>query len=159
MSTLAYDPLDPAFNADPYDGYRLLRDQDPVHHRPADQRAPGFWALSRFEDIWQAVRDPETFSSASGMTFFGDEIGKLGLPPNLVMLDPPVHTRLRGLIGRGFTPKHVTRLEDSIRAFVRAALFLTAVGTYTGYVIAASLGYSVVGNHYQGWLSAHALVR
>ena len=117
-----YDPLDPAFNADPYPAYRVLRDSEPVHHRPADHRAPGFWALSRFEDIWQAVRDPETFSSAQGMTFFGDEIGKLGLPPNLVMLDPPVHTRLRGLVGRGFTPKHVTRLEDSIRGFVRARI-------------------------------------
>jgi cytochrome P450 len=118
----AYDPLDPAFNANPYPGYAVLRDTDPVHYRAPDHRAPGFWALSRFEDIWQAVRDPETFSSAQGMTFFGDEIGKLGLPPNLVMLDPPVHTRLRGLVGRGFTPKHVTRLEDSIRRFVRARL-------------------------------------
>ncbi|MFL6108376.1 MAG: cytochrome P450 [Marmoricola sp.] len=118
----SYDPLDPAFNADPYPGYAVLRDTDPVHHRAADHRAPGFWALSRFEDIWRAVRDPETFSSAQGMTFFGDEIGRLGLPPNLVMLDPPVHTRLRALIGRGFTPKHVTRLEDRIRAFVRDRL-------------------------------------
>ncbi|MFL6059820.1 MAG: cytochrome P450 [Marmoricola sp.] len=122
MSVATYDPLDPVFNADPYAGYALLRDTDPVHRRVADHRAPGFWALSRFEDIWQAVRDPETFSSASGMTFFGDEIGKLGLPPNLVMLDPPVHTRLRGLIGRGFTPRQVTRLEDVIRRFVRARL-------------------------------------
>ncbi len=122
MSTLAYDPLDPAFNVDPYAGYAVLRDTDPVHYRPADHRAPGFWALSRFEDIWQAVRAPETFSSASGMTFFGDEIGKLGLPPNLVMLDPPVHTRLRGLIGRGFTPRQVTQLEEKIRGFVRTRL-------------------------------------
>jgi len=118
----AYDPLDPAFNADPYPTYAVLRDTDPVHYRAPDHRAPGFWALSRFEDIWQAVRDPGTFSSAQGMTFFGDEIGKLGLPPNLVMLDPPVHTRLRGLIGRGFTPKHVTRLEERIRTFVRGRL-------------------------------------
>jgi cytochrome P450 len=122
MTVTAYDPLDPVFNADPYPGYALLRDADPVHHRSADHRAPGFWALSRFEDIWNAVREPETFSSAGGMTFFGDEIGKLGLPPNLVMLDPPVHTRLRGLIGRGFTPRQVTRLEDTIRRFVRERL-------------------------------------
>lgn len=135
MTLLAYDPLDPVFNADPYAGYRLLRDHDPVHHRVPDHRAPGFWALSRFEDIWQAVRDPETFSSASGMTFFGDEIGKLGLPPNLVMLDPPVHTRLRGLIGRGFTPRQVTRLEDSIRSFVRGRIALMAERAAAGEAI------------------------
>ena len=114
-----FDPLDPAFLADPYPGYAWLRDNDPVHHRERDHRAPGFWALSRFEHIWDAVRRPEVFSSASGLTFFRDEIDQLGLPPTIVMLDPPVQTRLRALIGRGFTPRHVTRLEDTIRSFVR----------------------------------------
>jgi cytochrome P450 len=119
---MSYDPLDLAFLADPYPTYTWLRDEDPVHHHPADERVPEFWALSRFEDVWEAVRDPATFSSAHGLTFFPDEIGTLGLPPNLVMLDPPRHTRLRGLIGRGFTPRQVTRLEDAVRALVRARL-------------------------------------
>jgi cytochrome P450 len=122
MSTPSYDPLDPGFLADPYPAYTRLRDHDPVHHHSGDDRAPSFWALSRFEDVWNAVRAPETFSSASGLTFFPDEIGLLGLPPNLVMLDPPRHTRLRGLIGRGFTPRQVTRLEETIREFARARL-------------------------------------
>ena len=119
MSTSTFDPLDPAFLADPYPGYAWLRDHEPVHHHPRDHRAPAFWVLSRFEHIWDAVRTPEVFSSASGVTFFNDEIGQLGLPPTLVMLDPPEQTRLRALIGRAFTPRHVTRLEDGIRAFVR----------------------------------------
>lgn len=114
-----FDPLDPAFIRDPYPAYARLREEDPVHHHPADERAPAFWALSRFADVWDAVRRPEDFSSAQGLTFFPDEIGKLGLPPNLVMLDPPRHTRLRSLIGRGFTPRQVTRLEDRIRDFAR----------------------------------------
>ena len=95
-----FDPLEPAFQVDPYPGYAWLRDHEPVHHHPGDHRAPAFWALSRFEDVWQAVRRPEIFSSASGLTFFRDEIGQLGLPPTIVMLDPPVQTRLRALIGR-----------------------------------------------------------
>ena len=119
MSTSTFDPLDPAFLADPYPGYAWLRDNEPVHHHPPDHRAPAFWVLSRFEHIWDAVRTPEVFSSAYGVTFFNDEIGQLGLPPTLVMLDPPEQTRLRALIGRAFTPRHVTRLEDGIRAFVR----------------------------------------
>ena len=122
MSTSVFDPLDPAFLADPYPGYAWLRDNEPVHHHPRDHRAPGFWALSRFEHIWDAVRRPEVFSSASGLTFFDDEIGQLGLPPTIVMLDPPVQTRLRSLIGRAFTPKHVTRLEEGIRTFVRGRI-------------------------------------
>src|SRR4051812_38326886 len=122
MPTPIFDPLDPTFVADPYPGYAALRDHDPVHHHPADHRAPAFWALSRFEHVWDAVRRPEVFSSASGLTFFHDEIGQLGLPPTIVMLDPPVQTRLRALIGRAFTPRHVTRLEDGIRAFVRGRI-------------------------------------
>jgi len=122
MSTVLFDPLDPSFVADPYPGYAWLRDNDPVHHHPKDHRAPAFWALSRFDDVWQAVRRPEVFSSASGLTFFEDEIGQLGLPPTIVMLDPPVQTRLRALIGRAFTPRHVTRLEDGIREFVRGRI-------------------------------------
>jgi cytochrome P450 len=122
MSTMTFDPLDPAFLADPYPGYARLRDDDPVHHHPRDHRAPAFWALSRFEHVWDAVRRPEVFSSASGLTFFADEIGQLGLPPTIVMLDPPVQTRLRALIGRAFTPRHVTRLEGGIRSFARGRI-------------------------------------
>jgi cytochrome P450 family 130 len=121
MST-AYDPFDPAVLADPYPAYDWLREHDPVHHHPADHRAPAFWALSRFEHVWDAVRRPEVFSSASGLTFFEDEIGQLGIPPTIVMLDPPRQPRLRALIGRGFTPKRVTALEGRIRGFVRARL-------------------------------------
>lgn len=122
MTALVYDPLDVDFLADPYPAFAWLRENDPVHHHPRDDRAPSFWALSRFEHIWDAVRQPELFSSAQGLTFFPDEIGQLGIPPTMVMLDPPVQTQLRSLIGRGFTPKRVTVLEDRIRTFVRSRI-------------------------------------
>ena len=118
----AYDPLDPAFLDDPYPAFAWLREHDPVHHHAADHRAPAFWALSRFEHVWDAVRRPEVFSSAGGLTFYRDEIGQLGIPPTIVMLDPPRQTRLRALIGRGFTPRRVAALEDRIRTFVRDRL-------------------------------------
>jgi len=114
-----YDPFDPEFLRDPYPAYSWLREHSPVHHQPKSTEAPSYWALSRFEDIWEAVRVPETFSSASGLTFFPDEIGQLGLAPTIVMMDPPRQTQLRGLIGRGFTPKRIAELEDTIRGFAR----------------------------------------
>lgn len=122
MAHAVYDPLDPNFLADPYPAFAWLRENDPVHHHPRDDRSPGFWALSRFEDIWDAVRRPDLYSSAHGLTFFSDEIGQLGIPPTMVMLDPPVQTQLRSLIGRGFTPKRVTVLEGRIRTFVRSQI-------------------------------------
>ena len=115
-----YDPLDAAFLADPYDTYRALRDHDPVHRH----EDPPFYALSRFEDVWAAVRDPETFSSAQGLTFYGGEIETLGLAPTIVMLDPPRQTELRRLISHGFTPRRVAALEDDLRRFVRQRIVL-----------------------------------
>lgn len=124
----AYDPLDPDFLADPYAGYSVLRDSDPVHHHAK----PEFWALSRFADVWEAVRDPATYSSASGLTFWEDEIGKLGLAPTIVMLDPPRHTQLRRLVGQAFSPRRVALLEDEIRAFVVARIDAMARATADG---------------------------
>ncbi|TDC74290.1 cytochrome P450 [Actinomadura sp. 7K507] len=118
--TDVYDPFDPGFQADPYPAYRRLRDEAPVHQH----ETPSFWALSRFEDIWQATRDAETFSSAQGLTFYPDEIGTLGLAPTIVMLDPPRHTVLRRLISHGFTPRRTAALEDRLREFVRSRIAL-----------------------------------
>ena len=118
LAPARYEPLDPGFNDDPYPGYRHLRDDDPVHHHGD----PPFWALSRFADIWDAVREPSVFSSAQGLTFYPDEIAQLGLAPTIVMLDPPRHGELRRLIARGFTPRRVAELEPMIREFVRERL-------------------------------------
>ncbi len=110
-----YDPLDDDFLTDPYATYRALRDHDPVHLHGN----PPFYALSRFEDVWEAVRRPEVYSSAQGLTFYPDEIEALGLAPTMVMLDPPRQTQLRRLISHGFTPRRVAALEDDLRRFVR----------------------------------------
>jgi cytochrome P450 len=59
------------------------------------------------------------FSSAQGLTFFPDEIDRLGLAPTIVMLDPPRQTQLRRLISKAFTPGRVASLEDMLRGFVR----------------------------------------
>ena len=110
-----YDPFSADFQHDPYPAYRQLRDEDPVHRHDE----PPFWALSRFADVWSAVRSPD-FSSAEGLTFYPDEIRTLGLAPTIVMLDPPRHTELRRLVGQAFTPQRVAALEERVREFVRS---------------------------------------
>ncbi|MCZ4656054.1 cytochrome P450 [Dietzia kunjamensis] len=119
-----FDPFDPAHLADPYPGYRLLRETDPVHHHRGDGTTahPDFWALSRYADVDAAVCDPGTFSSASGLTFYRDEIEKLGLAPTIVMMDPPEHSGKRRLLAKAFSPKRVAATEPRIRDFVRGRL-------------------------------------
>jgi cytochrome P450 family 130 len=116
LTARPYDPLDRELLADPYPGYRRLRDEDPVHHYV--NGGLSFWVLSRFEDVWDALRRPQVFASGKGITFHKDEIAALGLAPTIVMLDPPRHTQLRALVSRAFTQRRVADLEDRIRAFV-----------------------------------------
>lgn len=117
----AYDPYDAALLADPYPAYRALRDHDPVHRHRGRGGDEDFYVLSRFADVWDAVRRPDVFSSAQGITL-RDETAQLGLAPTIVMMDPPRHTRLRALIGSAFTPRRVADMEPAIRAFARRRL-------------------------------------
>ncbi len=51
----------------PYDSYRWLREEDPVH-KVEHPHYGHFWVYSRFEDVFEAVRNPELYSSAQGLT-------------------------------------------------------------------------------------------
>ena len=102
--------------------YAALRAHDPVHHVvPALAPEQDYYVMSRHEDVWAAVRDHETFSSAAGLTVHYDELERIGLADNppMVMTDPPVHTEFRKLVSRGFTPRQVESVEPAVRAFVR----------------------------------------
>lgn len=126
---LHYDPFDPATVRRPWEVYRRLRDESPVHFVPyadlpghgavADRTGhEGFHVLSRFDDVFRAARDTGTFSSARGLSIDGGDIEALGLVPTIVMMDPPEHTAYRRLVSRGFTPRAVSTIEDAVRAFV-----------------------------------------
>jgi cytochrome P450 len=109
-----YDPYNPALMADPYPFYERLREEHPVYHN----ERMDFFVLSRYDDIYRALRKPQVFSSSQGLTPEKDEISKLGIPPTFIMMDPPSHTRLRRLITKAFTPDTVKALEPKIRQFV-----------------------------------------
>ena len=103
---------------DPFPMYRALRDHDPVHRGEAGGPSESFWFLSRFNDVFAAVRDTDTFSSAHGLTVDPASPGtQMGDATPIVFMDPPDHTTMRRLVSKGFTPRQVTELEDGIRAF------------------------------------------
>lgn len=128
LRPVEYDPLDEAFLADPYATYRALRDHDPVHRH----EDPSFFALSRFEDVWDAVRRPDLYSSAQGLTFYPGEIDRLSLAPTIVMMDPPRQTELRRLVSHGFTPRRIAALEEDLRQFVRGRIAAMAAAAADG---------------------------
>ncbi|MGH3319576.1 MAG: cytochrome P450 [Streptosporangiaceae bacterium] len=101
----------------PHEDFALLRARAPVYYHP-DPQAGGFWALTRHADVVRVSRDPETFSSYARSCMLWEPDDEALARQRLMMLnlDPPDHTRLRGLVNRGFTPRMVGRLEERIEA-------------------------------------------
>jgi cytochrome P450 len=78
-------------------------------------QGPGYWALTRYTDVMQVSRDPETFHSAPSTTItdIPPEIAEwLG---SMINMDAPKHTKLRLIVNRGFTPRQIARVEESVR--------------------------------------------
>ncbi len=104
--------LDPAFRADPYPVLSRLREREPVHYDGVINR----WVLTRREDIERLLRD-RTMSvdprKANEGTFM--RIFERFHDFSMLFEDPPVHTRLRGLVSKAFTARAVERLAPRIR--------------------------------------------
>jgi cytochrome P450 len=136
----------------PYDAFRELRNRAPVAWHPYGDKL-GFWVLTAYDDIVAVSRDSDTWSSQATGVFLDVPSAEDAYQLALIMLtmDPPRHTALRTLISRGFTPRHVARLNDRTsdmaREIVDHALergeceFVDDVaGALPSYVIAELLG-------------------
>ncbi len=111
---MEYDPTSWEIQENPYPVYRWLRDEAPVYCN----EQMGFWALSRFEDVWDATLDWQTFTSTHGPTL--EEV-KSPLPI-MISMDPPQHTRVRALVAKAFTPRRVAEIEPAVRELTRERL-------------------------------------
>ena len=111
----------------PYDWLALLRRDAPLHWQPEDE-GPGFWVITRYEDVVRVAKEWETFSSELGGTSLQDLTPvELAARRSMIDTDPPAHTRMRALVNKGFTPRVVNAYEERIRALARDILE-TAVG-------------------------------
>ena len=107
----------------PLEQYRWLRENAPVYwHEEPD--GPGFWAVTSYELVREAAKQPEVFSSAAGGIMIND------FPPEelaffrtmILVMDPPKHSFYRRLVGGLFTPKRAEKWRASIGDTVRAIL-------------------------------------
>lgn len=120
-----YDPYAPTALQNPYPVYDWLREHDPVHWGAAgDADRLGTWYLTRYADALPVLKDPR----------FGREVGNLlpleampRLPSDynpllemaehwMILRDPPMHTRLRGLVHRQFTPSAIEPWRPRLRS-------------------------------------------
>lgn len=105
MRAMQIDILDPRFYDDPWEGYRWLRNNDPVHWDEAN----GLWVVSKHEDVSHVSRHQELYSAAEGVR------PKVAAPMSIISMDDPEHTRQRRLINRGFTPAKVRLLAEHMK--------------------------------------------
>ena len=129
MSTLAgITPVDLSDSRSYVDGVphawlAHLRRHDPVHWQD-EPGGPGFWVVTKYEDCVTVNRDYERFSSAARGTMPfempDEDIAQQGLM--MLNMDPPLHTRYRRLVNKGFTPRMVRDLEASIHRQTDAIL-------------------------------------
>jgi cytochrome P450 len=110
VTDLYWDPYDADIERNPYETWRRLRDEAPVYRN----EKLDFYALTRFDDVEAAHRDPHTFSSKRGtvLEIMGPDLSRTG---QMIFLDPPEHTSLRQLVSRAFTPRRVSELEHRVR--------------------------------------------
>jgi cytochrome P450 len=119
---LGFDPFDPAFRADPYPHYGLLRADGPLRRGQA-----GVWVTTSHALCGRILRDPRFgHQPAGGPADGADGIFRTaGLPAerrSFLTLDPPDHTRLRRLVSKAFTARLVERLRPRISECVDALL-------------------------------------
>jgi cytochrome P450 len=112
-----YDPYSRRFQEDPYPLYRHFLDAEPCTYNAKMD----FYALFRFEDVWQATLDWETYSSSLGppLENRGQYPGALF---SIIGMDPPRHVKVRNLLSKGFTPRKIAGLEQEMRRIAQRYL-------------------------------------
>jgi len=140
--------FDPAVQQCPHAYYAKMQQEAPVF----EAAVPGasLYLITRYDDVVEVVRDPDTFSSEfDTSSHMSSELAQRmadlrrsegGYPPVRTMLtaDPPAHTRFRRLISKAFTPKVIADLESTIReitiGLIDAMLAASADGSALDFV-------------------------
>jgi cholest-4-en-3-one 26-monooxygenase len=123
-----FDPTDPDINVEglPYEQFAEMRATAPVfwvEQRPEAyagfENTPGYWAVTKHAEVSEISRDNRHWSTAENGVIirFAETMTRDEVEAQLVMLinhDAPEHTRLRQVISRGFTPRAINALRDTL---------------------------------------------
>ncbi|MBB2939140.1 cholest-4-en-3-one 26-monooxygenase [Amycolatopsis bartoniae] len=127
MIPAGFDFTDPDLYAErlPLEEFAELRRTAPVWwnsqpHNTAGFGDDGFWVVTRLEDVKAVSRDSELFSSQEKLAIirFDQNMTPEGMDANrlvLLNMDAPQHTKLRRIVSKGFTPRAIGKLEDTLR--------------------------------------------
>jgi linalool 8-monooxygenase len=99
--------------------YAHLRANSPVYWNP-EADGPGFWAVTRYDDVLAVSSDPSTFSSARAngghRIFEENDVASDSIETSMISMDPPEHLDYRKMVMPGFVPGRLREMETGIRA-------------------------------------------
>jgi cytochrome P450 len=113
--------------------WQRMRRDEPVSWYEPDR----FWLLTRYDDVRAVSKDPTTFCSSKGFRIRDDlRDGRTldGLPPSILAMDPPDHTRYRQLVSKWFTPRQIGLLEPRVRELARESVAAIRPGEVVDFV-------------------------
>ena len=107
--------------------FDTLRREDPVHWNEEPEPNHGFWAVTRYEDIWEVDRDVETFTSEKFVNLEEVDDDLMDIRRSILETDGERHLALRQLIAREFSPRNLMKnyegfLRELTKETVDAAL-------------------------------------
>lgn len=124
MVTAEFNPIAPGMLSDPHTANRALREQKPVHFNEMMEA----WVFTRYDDVdavlmdnrFSAQRDnaKTRLSEMARAQRANEDFGPFTRVPTMLASDPPVHTRLRKLVSKAFTPRAVKDLRPRIQEIV-----------------------------------------
>jgi cholest-4-en-3-one 26-monooxygenase len=110
----------------PMDEFAELRRAAPVWWSPKPRGVGGFddegyWVVTRHADVVAVSRDSDNYSTWENTAIIRHQDGASREQievQRFVMLniDPPQHTKLRGIVSRGFTPRAINNLRSALSA-------------------------------------------
>jgi cholest-4-en-3-one 26-monooxygenase len=141
-----YDPGTYAHEM-PHETFTALRAEEPVHWQ-SEPNGPGYWALTKYDDIVQVSCDNQLFSSERGGTNLEEMPAEAMalIRTILINMDPPKHTKYRKLVATGFTPKMTRQMEPHVREITKRIIDRVAAKGSCDFVteIAAQLPLAVI---------------
>lgn len=121
-----FNPFVASYRQNPYPHYRRLRERAPVRFHPLLK----VWLASGHAECVDVLRSPNFSVNRTNTPLFhaldpertlGPELARVATQ-NLLMLDPPEHTRIRKLVSKAFTPRVVEALRPRIEHVVTELL-------------------------------------
>ncbi len=121
--TRSFNLFGPAFKANPYPTYAVMREEAPFHRRIANDRQTAIWFITRYDDVNTLLRDHKRLVKNVVNTLTPEQRAALPATPPLLQLlgnhmlnlDPPDHTRLRGLVSKVFTNQVVAQMQRRVQ--------------------------------------------